>query len=62
MYIMENPNAWTYNIWENAEQFNELKEKGFDSCFSGFVFSAMHSDLVTELFNKKTKGSSVPFR
>ena len=61
MHIMENSNTWTYSIWENEEQFNELKENGFGPRFTGFVFSAIHSDLVTELFNKETKGFSVPF-
>ena len=29
---------------------------------TGHVFSKIHGDLVTELFNKETKGTSAPFR
>ena len=47
---------------EDKEQFNELKEKGFDSRFTGSMFSAVHGKLVTELFNKETKGKSGLFR
>ena len=47
---------------EDEEQLNELKEKRFGSGFTGHVFSAIYSDLVTELFNKEKKGSSGPFR
>ena len=47
---------------ENKEQFNELKEKGFGASLTGDVFSKIHGDLVTELFNKETKGTSGPFR
>ena len=44
------------------EQFNELKEKRLDSRFTGSIFSAIHGKLVTELFNKETKGTSGLFR
>ena len=42
---------------EDKEQFNELKEKGFGASLTGDVFSTIHSDLVTELFNRETKGT-----
>ena len=47
---------------ENKEQLNELKEKGFGASLAGDVFSKIHGNLVTELFNKETKGTSGPFR
>ena len=47
---------------EKKEQFNELKEKGFGASLTGDVFSTIHGDLVTKLFNKETKGTSGPFR
>ena len=39
---------------ENKERFNELKEKEFGASLTGDVFSTIHGDLVTELFNKVT--------
>ena len=47
---------------ENKEQFNKLKEKRFGASLTGDVFSIVHGDLVTQLFNKGTKGTSGPFR
>ena len=47
---------------ENKEQFNELKEKRFGASLTGDVFSTIHGDLRTELFNKETKGTSGLFR
>ena len=41
---------------EGEEQFNELKEKGFCSRLTGYIFATIHSDLVTKLFNKEKKG------
>ena len=41
---------------------NWMKEKGFGSRFTGYVFSEVHSDLVTELFNKEAKSDSGPSR
>ena len=38
------------------------KEKGFGASLTGDVFSTIHDDLVTELFNKETKGTSDAFR
>ena len=36
--------------------------KGFGLRFTGYVVSAIHRDLVTELFNKETKGTFDAFR
>ena len=40
---------------EDTEQFNELKENGFGVSLTGNVFSTIHGDLITELFNRETK-------
>ena len=45
---------------EDEGWFNEIKEKGFGSRLTRYVFSTIHSDLVTELFNKETKSTSGP--
>ena len=62
---MERSNTWIYDLWEEKTKNNSMnwmKEKGFGSRFTGYVFSEVHSDLVTELFNKETKGTSGPSR
>ena len=47
---------------ERWQRFNELKEKRVEASLSGYVFSTIHSDLVTELFNKETKSNTGPLR
>ena len=47
---------------EDEDWFNELNEKRFGASLTGYVFSTILNDLVTELFNKETKGTSAPFR
>ena len=47
---------------EDEKGFNELKEKRFGARFTGYVFSTIHSDLVTKLYNEETKDTSGPFR
>ena len=42
--------------------FMEMKERGFGGSISGGAFSTIHGDLITELFNKQTKGTAGPFR
>ena len=42
--------------------FEELKERGFGGSVGGGAFSTIHGDLITELFNKETKGTAGPFR
>ena len=42
--------------------FRDLKERGFGGSTGGEPFSSIHGDLITELFNKETKGAGGPFR
>ena len=42
--------------------FQDLKLKGIGGSLTGDKFSAIHGDLMTELFNRETKGTSGPFR
>ena len=45
---------------EDEEQFNELKEKAFGSSFTGYFFSAIHSDLVQSCLIKRQRAPLVP--
>ena len=47
---------------EGHPAFDEMKLKGFGASIGGDKFSSIHGDLVTELFNKETKGTAGPFR
>ena len=47
---------------DDNDIFDELNEKTVDASLTGFVFSTIHSDLVTELSDKETKGTCGPFR
>ena len=47
---------------EGHPAFEELQSKGFGASIGGEKFSSIHGDLVTELFNKETKGTAGPFR
>ena len=40
----------------------DLISNGYDASSSGDSFSTIHGDLVTEHFNKETKGTARPFR
>ena len=42
--------------------FQDLKLKGIGGSLTGDKFSAIHGDLMTEQFNRETKGTSGPFR
>jgi hypothetical protein len=42
--------------------FTELSERGFGGSLSGEKFSAIHGDLITEMYNGETKGTAGPFR
>jgi hypothetical protein len=42
--------------------FTELSERGFGGSLSGEKFSAIHGDLITEIYNGETKGTAGPFR
>ena len=46
----------------NHPAIMDLKKNGFGASITGEAFSAIHGDLVTELFNKETKSASGPFR
>ena len=47
---------------DNREAYDELVQKGFGASITGKPFSSIHGDLVTEYFNRTTKGTSGPFR
>ena len=62
MHIMEHSNMWTYNFWgKKMKNEKRLNAKRFGASWTGYVFSTIHSDLVTELFNKETKCTFGPF-
>ena len=46
----------------NHVAFQQLQSKGMGGSITGEKVSAVHGDLITELFNKETKGTSGPFR
>ena len=46
----------------NHPAIQNLKENGFEGSISGDPFSSIHDDLITELFNKETKGTRGPMR
>ena len=46
----------------NNEAYGDLMARGFGASISGQTFSSIHGDLVTEYFNKTTKGTAGPFR
>ena len=71
-FSYDHPNYTKYNTYQNAyllnlkqtnhAAFKDLEEKGMGGSISGDKFSSIHGDLVTELFNKETKGTAGPFR
>ena len=71
-FALDHQNYWHYGAFqhvnlqslrkEDEDWFNELNEKRFVASLTGYVFSTIHSDLVTELFNKETKDTSGLFR
>ena len=46
----------------NSRAHEDLMKRGFGASITGQKFSTIHGDLITELFNKQTKGTSGPFR
>ncbi len=46
----------------NNPAYQELLERGFGANYSGEKFATVHGDLVTEYFNRETKGTAGPFR
>ena len=47
---------------QNHLAIQNLKGNGFGGSISGEPFSSIHGDLITELFNKETKGTRGPMR
>ena len=47
---------------EKALAFQELEYHGYGGSITGSTFSSLHGDLLTELFNKETKGTAGPIR
>ena len=47
---------------ENKEAYDDLVTKGFGASTTGEPFSSIHGDLITEYFNRTTKGTAGPFR
>ena len=43
---------------QEKDSFNKLNEKKIGASLTGYVLSTIHRELVTELFNKETKGST----
>ena len=46
----------------STRAFQELKLRGFGANYTGSKFASVHGDLVTEYFNRETKGNAAPFR
>ena len=42
--------------------YQELSTNGYSASLSGASFGGIHGDLLTEWFNKETKGTAGPFR
>ena len=47
---------------KNHPAYNNLLLLGFGTSLPGGTFSSVHGDLITEYFNKETKGTAGPFR
>ncbi len=47
---------------QNHPAFIDMKERGIGGSISGATFCTLHGNLITELFNKQTKGTAGPFR
>ena len=47
---------------QNHPAIQDLKKNGFGGSISGEPFSSIHDDLITELFNKETKGTQGSMR
>ena len=71
-FAFDHQNYARYNTYQNVylsnmkqsdhPSFQDLKLKGIGGGITGDKFSAIHGDLMTELFNRKTKDTSGPFR
>ena len=68
----DHQNYGRYNCYQNVflrnlqqtshPTFEELELKGLGGSLTGEPFSSIHGDLMTELFNRETKGTAGPFR
>ena len=71
-FAYDHHNYARYNTYQNVYlsdlkqsnhvAFQQFQSKGMGGSITGEKFSAVHGDLITELFNKETKGTSGPFR
>ena len=71
-YGLDHPNYARYGTYQhvylrlleavNKKAYDELVVKGFGASQTGDPFSSVHGDLITEYFNRTTKGVSGPFR
>ena len=72
MFAFDHINYARYNTYQHVYLNNLLRKdkivakdvisKGYGASSSGDSFSTIHGDLVTEHFNKETKGTAEPFR
>ena len=46
----------------NSLAYQDLKHYVYGASLTGSHFSGLHGDLMTELYNKETKGTAGPFR
>ena len=66
-FAYDHHNYTRYNTYQNVylsdlkqsnhAAFEQLQSKGMDGSITGEQVSVIHGDLITELFNKETKGS-----
>ena len=71
-FALDHPNYARYGAYQQTylqhlrniqhPAYESLKNNGFGASISGDKFSSIHGDLITEIFNKETKGNSGPFR
>ena len=71
-FDFDDQNYGRYNCYQNVflrnlqqtshPAFEELELKGLGGSLTGEPFSSIHGDLMTELFNRETKGTAGPFR
>ena len=64
-YVRYNSNQYVFLTEEkrlNSPAYQDLKHYVYGASLTGSHFSGLHGDLMTELFNKETKGTAGPFR
>ena len=72
VFVLDHPNYARYGAYQQTylqhlrniqhPAYESLKNNGFGASISGDKFSSIYGDLITEIFNKETKGNSGPFR